>query len=169
MAGLSSRAEQENEMSVGHNGVDATVLNRWTGEILRVHQSLEDQRMENMRICKDIRERLPDLYESAVNAGLPKKAFKAHVKAELAKLKYERLCEKIVPEDEDDREAYEALRAVAEAGDLFDHAASKLAGDEEDVRPRSLREKEAARIARENTERLQAGMSGLPGAEATEA
>jgi hypothetical protein len=121
--------------------------------------------MNHMRICKEIREALPDLYESAVNAGLPKKAFKAHVKVELATLKHKRFCENVVPDDEDDREAYEALRAVAEAGDLFDHAVKKHDAteedDDEDVRPRHLKDKEADRIARENAERLQAGIGAI--------
>lgn len=167
-------------MVAGRNGYDPVVLNRWTKEVLAIYAKLEEQRMENMRICKEIREPLNDLYEAADNAGLGKKAFKSHIKAELAKIKYERALAKAIPEDDDDREAYEALRAIAEAGDLFDHAVKEhdAAGDDDetDVRPRHLREKEAGRIGRENAAKIEKGIKslganviGLPGAEATEA
>jgi hypothetical protein len=153
-------------MSVtGHNGVDPTVLGRWTKEVLAVHQKLEDQRVENMLVCKSIREPLPDLYEAAKNAGLNSKAFKAHIKVEIAKLKFERACKKAEPSDDDDHEAFEALRAVAEAGDLFDHAVkahdAQAVDDNRDLRPRHLRETEDARIARENAARLEEGISPL--------
>lgn len=156
----------------GHNGIDATVLARWTGEILAIHDKLDEQKIENMNKCKEIREPLPDLYEAAFNAGLPKKAFRAHIKLELAKRRYETFCENVIPDDEDDRASYEALRAVAEAGDLFDHAVKKhdAASDDEqkDLRPRHLKELDRQR-AEENARRLREGISGLPGADATEA
>jgi len=159
-------------MVAGHNGVDATVLARWTKEILAVHDKLDAQKIANMNVCREIREPLPDLYEAAFNAGMPKKAFKAHIRAELAKRRYETLCENIVPEDDEDREAFEALRAVAEAGDLFDHAVkqhdSKTDDDDErDLRPRHLREVDKQRAA-ENAEKLK-GIRGLPGADSAEA
>jgi hypothetical protein len=158
-------------MSIGHNGVDTVALKRWTGEIMKVYQRLDEQRMENMRVCKEIREPLSDLYDAAANAGLGKKPFKSHIKAELAKLKYERALAKAVPEDDEDREAYEALRSIAEAGDLFD-AAVKAHDDDADVRPRHLREQEADRIARANAAKIEKGIKplvGLPGADASEA
>lgn len=136
------------------NGVDPTVLDRWTKEILRIHDKLDEQKMENMRICKEIREPLPDLYEAAKNAGLPIKAFRAHIKAELAKRNYERTLEKIIPEDEDDQAAFDAMRLIAEPGDLFDHAVkAHEAGEDDnaDLRPTHLREAEARR-AREASE-----------------
>lgn len=158
-------------MVSGHNGVDPTVLVRWTNEILAIYRKLEDQRVANMNACKIIREPLPDLYEAAKNAGLNSKAFKAHIKVELAKLKFERACEKAEPSDDDDREAFEALRAVAEAGDLFDHAVkahdAARDDDERDLRPRHLREADEARVA-ENVKKLK-GIRGLPGADNAEA
>ena len=164
------------------NSLDKTVLARWTGEILSIHRKLEDQKLENMRLCKIIREPLPDLYDAAKNAGLPLKAFKAHVKAELAKIAYEKQLENIEPEDEDDAEAYELMRSIAQEGDLFDHAAkgheqkaakpakgAKPKKDEPgesgevvvDLRPRHLKQKEAERIAKENADRLASGISEL--------
>jgi len=105
------------------NGVDKAVLDRWTREILRVHDKLDDQKMDNLRICKEIREPLNDLYEAASNAGLGSKAFKAHIKAELAKRAYEKRLSNIEPEDEDDAAIYAMMREIATPGDLFDAAA----------------------------------------------
>lgn len=163
-------------MSVGHNGVDPVVLKRWTGEILKVHQRLEEAKMEHMRVCKEIREPLNDYYESAANAGLGKKPFKAHIKAELAKIKYDRALSAALPEDDDDRLVYERLRSIAEAGDLFDAAVKShddgAGAERTDVRPRHLREKESDRKARENGEKIMTGIKpliGLPGADAAEA
>ena len=172
------------------NSFDRTVLARWTGEILSVYRKLEDQKLENMRICKEIRAPLPDLYDAAKNAGLPLKAFKAHVKAELAKIAYEKRLANIEPEDEDDAEAYELMRSIAQEGDLFDHAAkehaAKKGDDDVDLRPGFLKDKDikatikfgdgpevpfdADRVA-DNVRRLKKGIKpvGLPGADANEA
>ncbi len=166
-------------VKAGHNGVDPKVLARWTGEVLRVHQELDDKKIEHMNQCRSIRERLPDLYEAAKDSGLNLKAFKAHIKVERAKIAFDKACENAVPEDDEDQEAFEALRAVAEAGDLFDAAVKanekkkgngKKAADDDDkdVRPRHLRDLEQQRIE-ENIARLEKGIAGLPGAEATEA
>jgi hypothetical protein len=150
----------------GKNSIDKVVLDRWTGEVLAIHTKLDDQRMENMRICKEIRSPLNDLYEAAKNAGLPLKAFKAHIKAELAQKAFDKRMHNIEPEDEDDRAAYDLLRSMATDGDLFD-AAVKQHDDDRDLRPRHLREADAQTA--ENVHRLQTGMEGLPGAEAAEA
>jgi hypothetical protein len=169
---------------VRQNSLDKTVLARWTGEILAIHAKLDDQKMENLRVCKEIREPLNDLYDAAKNAGLPSKAFKAHVKAELAKKAYEKRLRNIEPEDEDDAEAYELMREIAEEGDLFSAAVKAhdargaTKDDDADLRPRHLREKEdslksdiAAQEARvaDNVTRLKSGIKGLPGADANEA
>lgn len=162
---------------LGHNGVDPTVLKRWTTEIMRVHDALDAQRIENMNACRQIREPLPDLYEAAKNAGLPSKAFKAHIKAELARRAYEKRLANIAPEDDDDSEAFEAMRAMAEDGDLFDHAVRQHDAkggneqDEDDPRPAFLREKHDATDVRvaENVARIKSGIKGMPGADATEA
>ncbi|MBS4016786.1 MAG: hypothetical protein KGZ68_00995 [Dechloromonas sp.] len=163
----------------GHNGVDPKVLARWTGEVLRVYDDLAAQKIANMDKCKEIREPLTDLYDAAKNAGLNLKAFKSHIKVELAQRAYERAVAKAEPEDDEDLEAFEALRAVAEAGDLFDAAVQanekKKGGgkkatddDEKDVRPRHLKDLEQQRVE-ENTRRLEEGISGLPNADATDA
>lgn len=153
-------------MGIG-NGFDPKVVKRWTGEVLRVHEEIEKLRVDHMNRCREVRERLPDIYESAKEAGLPKKAFRSHIRVELAKLAYERACEKAVPDDEEDREAFEQLRAMSSPGDLFD-AAVKAHDDDADLRPRHLRDLEQQRVE-ENTRRLQEGISGLPGADANEA
>lgn len=180
----------------GHNGVDPKILARWTGEVLRIYDALDEQKIANMDKCKEIRKPLPDLFEAAKNAGLNLKAFKAHIKVELAQRAYDRALTKAEPEDDEDLEAFNALRAVAEAGDLFDAAvkdaekrAAKKNGaskpssgddDEKDVRPRHLRQLESDRaeeaqrqadesVGAQNAAMLQKGISGLPGAEATEA
>ena len=168
------------------NSLDKTVLARWTGEIMSIYRKLEDQKMENLRRCKIIREPLPDLYDAAKNAGLPLKAFKAHVKAELAKIAYEKRLANIEPEDEDDAEAYELMRSIAQEGDLFDHAAKEHeakptkadkakkddpgeSGEVVDLRPRHLRQSEADRAAEENAAKIAKGIKGLPGADAEHA
>jgi hypothetical protein len=165
----------------GQNSLDKTVLARWTGEILSIHRKLEDQKMENLRLCKIIRQPLPDLYDAAKNAGLPPKAFKAFIKAELAERAYKKRLENVTPEDDDDADAYELMRSIAQEGDLFDHAAKEHAkgkpekdapgesGEVVDIRPRYLKENEAARIAKENSDKLTKGIVGLPGADANEA
>ena len=160
------------------NGIDKTILDRWTGEIMRVHAQLDSQKLDNMRICKEIREPLGDLYEAAKNAGLPSKAFKAHIRAELAKKAYETRLRNIEPEDEDEAAVYEMMREIATPGDLFDTAVKKhanrqqaksdamdsLGEDDEDVRPRHLREKDAADDAQvaDNVRKLKRGIKPLP-------
>lgn len=172
------------------NSLDKTVLARWTGEILSIYRKLEDQKMENLRLCRIIRQPLSGLYDAAKNAGLPSKAFKAHVKAELARIAYEKRLSNIEPEDEDDAEAYELMRSIAQEGDLFDHAAkgheqkaakpakgAKPKKDEPgesgevvvDLRPRHLRQSEADRAAEENAAKIAKGIKGLPGADADHA
>ena len=159
-------------MTTAGNGIDPTVLSRWTGEVMRVYSALDAQKIENMNVCRSIREPLPDIFERAKEAGLPLKAFKAHIKIERAKIAYDRACENATPEDDDDREAFEHLRSIAEDGDLFDHAVKEAQGnaddDDKDLRPRHLQEAEKQRVA-ENTARLEKGIIGLPGADATNA
>lgn len=159
---------------IGHNGVDPTVLKRWTTEVMRVHDALDAQRIENMNACRKIREPLADLYEAAKNAGLPSKAFKSHIKAELARRAYEKRLANITPEDDDDAEAFEAMRAMAEDGDLFDHAvkqhdAKSPEADEDDPRPAFLRKRDEEAAARvdENVLRLTKGIKGMPSGDAT--
>jgi len=152
------------------NGIDPVVLKRWTGEVLAIHDKLDDQKIANLNECKRIREPLPDLYEAAKNAGLPIKAFKAHIRIELAQRKFNAAVEKATPEDDEDLEAFEALRAVAEAGDLFDHAVKKH-DEGDDVRPEFLKQQERDRAAaKKNAKALKVGaLHGLPGAKAAEA
>ena len=95
------------------NGIDAQKAQRWMGEVLRVHDDLDEQRMDNMNRCRIIRERLPVLFEAAKNEGLPLRAFKASVKKALLDRGIERLngkIEDLKPEDADDAEAFEMLQ-----------------------------------------------------------
>jgi hypothetical protein len=182
--------EQKGMSEHGQNSIDKTVLARWAGEILAIHSKLDDQKMENLRICKEIREPLADLYDAAKNAGLPSKAFKAYVKSELAKRAYEKRLANLEPEDEDDSAIYELMREIAQNGDLFDAAVkahdAKKGDDDADLRPGFLKDKgvtatvkfgdgpevsfDAARVT-ENIRRLKTGIKpiGLPGADANEA
>jgi hypothetical protein len=162
----------------GQNSIDPTTVKRFLGEAMRVYEKLEAQKIANMNECREIRAPLKDIKKAAKNAGLPKDAFNALIKSELAKRVYERAVENATPEDDEDKEAWEQMREIASEGDLFDAAlkAHDAGEDEPDVRPRHLREKEADRVARENAEKIEKGIKplgekqiGLPGADATEA
>lgn len=152
---------------IGHNGINSTEAKRWLGEIARVYDELDDLKIEHMNRCRAVRERLPEIYELAKDAGMPIKALKAAVKIARAEKALESLIDKATPEEEDDREALNYLREIATQGDLFDAATRKNDDDgDADLRPNFLKETAAAR---ENAERLKKGIKGLPGADATEA
>ena len=171
----------------GQNSMDRTTLARWSSEILRIYDKLDQAKMDHLLNCKSIREPLNDLYDAAKNAGLSSKAFKAFIKAELAKRAYEKRLENVTPDDEDDAEAYELMRSIAEEGDLFSAAvkardakapkdkpekdAPGESGEVVDIRPRHLKQKEADRIGEENAAKIAKGIKpiGLPGADANEA
>ena len=106
-------------MNIGHNGTEA---NRWVSEILRVYDQLDEARVEHMNRCRDIRGRLPDIYDAAKGAGLSVKALKSAIRVSLATRKLADLVEKVTPEDQDDADVFEQLRAIATPGDLFDFA-----------------------------------------------
>lgn len=160
----------------GHNRIDPTVAKRWFGEAMRVYDALEEQKMENMRVCKDIRSRLPSIFESAEAAGIPMKALKAQIKIELENRKIKE-CEArqaaAVPDDDEDQETFEQLqKALGDFGDSPLGAAAlkaKQGDDDADVRPEFLKRQEEDRVTRENGARLSKGITGLPGADATEA
>lgn len=105
--------------AIGHNDTEAK---RWVGECLRVYDQLDEARIEHMNRCRDIRARLPTIYESAKGAGLSVKALKAALRVSLATRKLAALVEKVTPEDEEDADVFEQLRAIATPGDLFDFA-----------------------------------------------
>lgn len=105
--------------TIGHNDTEAQ---RWVGECLRVYDQLDEARIEHMNRCRDIRARLPTIYESAKGAGLSVKALKSAIRVSLATRKLADLIEKVTPEDEDDAEVFEQLRAIATPGDLFEFA-----------------------------------------------
>lgn len=153
--------------SIGHNAINETEAKRWLGEVSRVYDELDAQKIENMNRCRTIRERLPDIYKSAKAAGICVKALKAAVKVTRAEKALGDLIDAARPEDEDDAEAFDFLRKIATQGDLFDAATRRASDDEDaDLRPNFLKEGDAVRV---NVTRLKAGIKGLPGAEATEA
>jgi hypothetical protein len=151
-------------MDEGHNGFDSTSVKRFLGEAMRIHDKLDEAKIEHMNNCRDIREPLKGIETAARNAGLPLSAFRALVKAELAERNYKRAIEKARPKDEDDADAWDALREIAAEGkgdDLFAHAVARIDAEERDLRPRTLQEREAERIAKENAARIAAGISEL--------
>lgn len=171
-------------MNEGHNGIDPVVAKRWLSEALRVYGDLDAQKIENMNAARAIRGRLPDIYESAKNAGLPLKAFKLMIKQRLIEQKIADLEQDIndlTPEDDEDAETFEQFQAaIGDFGELplgaaaLDRKAGETSGnsdDERDVRPAFLREKDAsdAEIGRANGEKVAKGIRGLPGADASEA
>lgn len=170
----------------GDNSIDETVAKRWFGELRRVHEDLDAQKIRNMNDCKAIRDRRPKIFEQAEAAGIPMKALKI---AEKQWLEERRILEararqqKALPEDADDLEIYEQLqRAIGAFGNTpLGAAALKKAdpaakgADPEEVRPphlirlddeRRARTAEAAAVE-ENTERLEKGIKpttkGMPG------
>lgn len=154
------------------NGFDPTTVKRFLNEALRIYDKLEAQRIANMNECREIRAPLKDIKKAAKNSGLPKAAFNALIKSELAKKTYDRAIEAATPEDDEDIEAWEQMRAIAGDGDLFDAAVKKhdASADDADIRPRFLQEKDAAAEQVEsNVRRLRSGITGLPNANATEA
>jgi len=154
--------------TIGHNGINETEAKRWLGEVSRVYDELDAQKIDNMNRCRVIRERLPDIYKSAKAAGICVKALKAAVKVTRAEKDLEHLIDKATPEEEDDREVFDFLRDVAAQGDLFSAAARKSRDedDDKDLRPNFLQEGDAVRV---NVTRLKKGIKGLPGADATDA
>ena len=152
---------------IGHNGINESEAKRWLGEVARVYDELDELKIEHMNRCRSVRERLPEIYELAKDAGMPIKALKAAVKIARAEKALESLITKATPEDEEDQEALDYLRQIAQQGDLFD-AATRAESDDDnaDLRPGFLKEGDAVRV---NVKRLKAGIKGLPGAEATEA
>lgn len=164
----------------GSNEPDPVVVKRWLSEALKVYDQLDEQKIANMNECRRIRAQLPTIMESAKNAGLHSKGFRLLVKDALLQRKIEGLHEDIdalTPDDEDDAEAFEQLRAIAERGDLFSaavdrhdkaQAAKKDGEDDDDPRPQFLKDKhDKADQTAENVERLKKGIKGMPGADTT--
>lgn len=104
---------------IGHNDPEAT---RWITEINRGHEALEEQKIEHMNRCREIRERINQAYDAAKKAGLPIKQLKSAIRVSHATQKLAALVEKLTPEDPDDADAFERLRAIATPGDLFEFA-----------------------------------------------
>ena len=155
--------------TIGHNGINDTEAKRWLGEVARVYEELDDLKIEHMNRCRAVRERLPEIYELAKDAGMPIKALKAAVKIARAEKALESLITKATPEDEEDQEALDYLRQIAQQGDLFDAAVRKIneaIDGDAGLRPNFLKDQDAAR---ENSARLNKGIKGLPGADAVEA
>jgi len=149
----------------GHNGFNATTVNRFLGEVLRVHDKLDEAKIEHMNNCREIREPIKRIEKQAKDAGIPLAAFRALIKSELAERAYKRAIDKARPNDEDDADAWDALREIAAEGkpdDLFSHAVKKHDEEDEDrdLRPRTLREKEDD-AAKKNAKLIEEGISEL--------
>ena len=153
---------------------DEELVRELLGLAMEVYDALDEQKIKNMNECRVIRAPLKDIKQKARDAEIPMAAFNGLVKAELASRKYDKALEASVPEDPDDKKAYDRLIAIATEGDLFEHSAKKHASkaettadsdDEKDVRPAFLREKdeEQAHID-ENVTRLKRGVKGMPSA-----
>ena len=148
----------------GHNGFDSTTVNRWLGEAMRIYDKLEEQKIENMNACREIREPLKGIETAAKNSGIPLSAFRALIKAELAERTYNRTMAKARPKDEDDADAWDALREIAAASkepNLFTAAVAREDDEDRDLRPRTLQEREAERAAKENAALIEAGIAEL--------
>jgi len=135
-------------MNIGHNTGNQSDAHRWLSEVMRVYADLDEQKVENMNRSRQIRERLPEIYDRAKSSGVSVKALKAAVKVIRAEHALESLIVKATPEEDDDIDAFDFFRSLPKQGDLF-----ATDDDEEDIRPRTLKN---------NTR-------GLPGADAAEA
>jgi uncharacterized protein (UPF0335 family) len=162
----------------GHNQLNPDAAKRWLGEVLRVYDQLADLRIENMNKARTIRGRLPGIYDSAKAEGLPVKALKIVVKEELLKRKLALLedqIEALEPDDSEDQETLDQLReALGPLEDLplgqaaINRKAAADDDDDRDLRPRHKQQADAEHVE-SNVRRLRNGVTGLPGATATEA
>jgi hypothetical protein len=154
------------------NGFDPSTVQQFVKDIERHFETLRSHQGEYMNRCKGVRDLIARAKDAAKEAGIPKKALNSLLKERELLRKIDGIRESF--EDEEDLETYEAL--VEALGPLADTPLGRAAtgssddDDEEDVRPRHLREQDENRkAAAENSKRLRKGVTGLPGADATEA
>lgn len=171
--------------AAGSNGFDSTIVQRFVKEIEKHKETLLSYQGSYMKQCREVRDMIKKSKELAKGEGIPTKQLNALLKERDLLRKLEGIREDF--EDQEDLETYDQIKEAL--GDFglsplgqavlaakAAEAANAPADDEADVRPRHLREKEAAREARENGERVMRGIRplggnvvGLPGADATEA
>ena len=106
----------------GHNSLDVALAKRFTDEILRHDSEIEALKVEHMTRVGSVKDDIKEVFERAKDAGLPKKVFRAHIKAIRAAISFKRQLANATPEEPEDLEAFRALREAAAPGDLFDFA-----------------------------------------------
>lgn len=153
------------------NGFDPSTVQQFVKDIERHFETLKSYQGEYMNRCKGVRDLITRAKDAAKEAGIPKKHLNSLLKERELLRKIDGVREAF--EDEEDLETYEAL--VEALGPLADTPLGRAAmgdddEDDEDVRPRHLREQDPDRkAAAENSKRLHKGVKGLPGDDATEA
>ena len=153
------------------NTISASDAKRWYGEIERHLATLETYKGEHMQRCKSVREQMSDVYDRAADAGIPKRALKAVVKAKALEAKAE--AARLDLDDEDTIESFDQIRvALGDFADTplgnaavtpaakpsrrkaaLDQLNALASGDDADG--------EFERAGAENAERLKSGISSL--------
>jgi len=136
--------------SSGTNGFDPKTANQFLSDIRRLEAEMESKKGEYMAWCKRQRELINGIYDRAKDSGIPKRPLKTYVKRAKLLERAEALIEGL---EEEDQDLFEQLEEAL--GDYKDtplgQAAMKQAGaepaDEEDVRPRHLKQREKDRQA----------------------
>jgi hypothetical protein len=130
------------------NGFDPKTAKQFLGDINRLEAEMESKKGEYMAWCKRQRELINGIYDRAKDSGIPKRPLKAYVKRAVLLKRADAIVDVL---EEDDQDLFEQLEEAL--GDYKDtplgQAAMKAAGDEdeEDLRPRHLRQREKDRQA----------------------
>lgn len=67
-------------MAEGSNGYDVDAIKRWSGEVLKHHDTIASYKGEHARRCQQVQELIAGCYDAAAKEGLPKRALKKIVK-----------------------------------------------------------------------------------------
>jgi uncharacterized protein (UPF0335 family) len=102
---------------VGHNAINPDMVASFTNRIEGLLDELASAKGEYMRAARGIRDDINTIYGEAKDAGIPKRAFKAVIKARGLEKKLE-ACRGDL-EEADDIESYDQIRdALGDLGDL---------------------------------------------------
>lgn len=122
------------------NGIDAEKAKAFVGRIENVEAEIESKRGEYMAFAKDRREDIKEIISEAKDEGIPKKALKAIVADRRFDRKKAKLADGL---DIDEGAAFEQMKeALGALGGtpLGEAALASAAGDDDDPRPRFMRD-----------------------------
>lgn len=129
------------------NGFDPERTKQCIDRIEAVLADIESIKGSAMAKCREKHDEIAEIYEEAKTAwGIPKRALKAVVKVRAAERKLKAMREGL---EDDDQDSFDQIRHAI--GDLADTPLGQAAldaakkGDDDDVRPRHLKQREADR------------------------